>query len=100
MSAERMDQPDQPERKEAPRGDQGPEPAPMTLLPRVPLSDSGCPGGNPGRVDVTGLMPEGIRIDPDITEGHPGYDESGDSEIVPSECLAGRATAAGEGGAG
>jgi len=28
-------------------------------------------------------MPEGIRVDPDITEGHPGYQESGDSEIIP-----------------
>jgi hypothetical protein len=29
-------------------------------------------------------MPEGIRIDPDITEGHPGYEESGSSEITPA----------------
>jgi hypothetical protein len=29
-------------------------------------------------------MPQGIRIDPDIMEGHPGYEESGDSEIIPS----------------
>ncbi len=42
-----------------------------------------------GRVDVTGIMPEGIRIDPDITEGHPGYQESGDSEIIPNERLTG-----------
>ena len=38
-----------------------------------------------GWVDVTGIMPEGIRIDPDITEGHPGYEESGESEIIPTE---------------
>jgi hypothetical protein len=72
----------------------------MALLPGVPLSDSGQPGGNPGRVDVTGIMPEGIRIDPDLTEGHPGYEESGDSEIIPAERLAKGATASEEGGAG
>jgi hypothetical protein len=30
-------------------------------------------------------MPEDVRIDPDITEGHPGYQESGDSEMIPTE---------------
>jgi hypothetical protein len=72
----------------------------MALLSGVPLSDSGQPGGNPGRVDVTGIMPEGIRIDLDITEGHPGYDESGNSEIIPPERLAGGATAAQRGWGG
>jgi hypothetical protein len=72
----------------------------MAWLPGVPLSDSGQPGGNPGRVDGTGIVPEGICIDPDITEGHPGYAESGDSEIIPPERLAGGATAAQESGAG
>jgi hypothetical protein len=42
-------------------------------------------------------MPEGIRIDPDITEGHPGYEESGDSEIIPPERLAGGGSAAEKG---
>jgi hypothetical protein len=32
-------------------------------------------------------MPEGIRVDRDITEGHPGYQESGESEIIPTERL-------------
>ncbi len=41
-----------------------------------PPCDSGC-------VDVTGIAPDNIRVDPDITEGHPGYAESGDSEIIP-----------------
>ena len=45
---------------------------------------AGEPGGGQGRVDVTGIMPEGIRVDPDITEGRPGYQESGDSEIIPT----------------
>jgi hypothetical protein len=54
------------------------------------------PAGGPGRVDVTGIMPEGIRIDPNITEGHPGYEESGDSEIIPLERLGGGEGAGGE----
>ena len=45
------------------------------------------PPGGQGHVDVTGIVPEGIHIDPDITEGHPGYEESGDSEIIPLEPL-------------
>ncbi len=100
MSAERRDQPQQPEQKEGPRGDQGPRHAPMALLPGVPAPASGQPGGTPGGVDITGLMPQGIRIDPDITEGHPGYDESGHSEIIPPERLAGGATVGEGGGAG
>jgi hypothetical protein len=32
-------------------------------------------------------MPEGIRADPNLTEGHPGYQESGDSELIPTEDL-------------
>jgi|SRR6516164_689552 len=92
MSAERIDQPHQPEPKEALPGNEGPTPPPMALLPSVSLSDSGIPGGNPGRVDVTGIMPDDIRVDPNITEGHPGYEESGDSEIIPPERLAGGGT--------
>jgi hypothetical protein len=48
---------------------------------------TGQPGEGQGRVDVTGIVPEGIRVDPDVTEGHPGYEESGDSEIIPTERL-------------
>jgi hypothetical protein len=51
------------------------------LLEEHPIDQSGQPGGGKGRVDVTGLTPEGVHVDPDITEGHPGYEESGDSEI-------------------
>jgi hypothetical protein len=56
----------------------------------VPYSDSGQPGpgSGQGRVDIIGIVPEGIRIDLDLTEGHPGYDESGDSEIIPPERMA------------
>ena len=48
-------------------------------------SDSGRPedGSGKGRRDVTGVMPDNIRVDPNITEGHPGYQESGESEIIP-----------------
>lgn len=49
-------------------------------------------GITPGTVEITGIVPEGIHIDPDITEGHPGYEESGDSEIIPPERLARRET--------
>jgi hypothetical protein len=48
-------------------------------------AESGQPGGGRGRVDITGIIPEGIRVDPDLTEGHPGYEESGESEIIPTE---------------
>jgi len=47
--------------------------------------ESGLPGGGQGRTDVTGIVPDGVRIDPDLTEGHPGYEESGDSEIIPAK---------------
>lgn len=36
---------------------------------------------SPGSVDVTGIVPEDVHVDPDITEGHPGYEESGSSEL-------------------
>lgn len=38
-----------------------------------------------GRVDIIGTTKQDIRIDPNLTEGHPGYEESGDSEIHPAE---------------
>jgi hypothetical protein len=55
-----------------------------TENPRLPAgSDSGQPGGGAGRIDIVGKISDGVRIDPDVTEGHPGYEESGSSEIVP-----------------
>jgi len=48
-------------------------------------NDSGQPGGVVGRTDRTGTMPGNVRIDPNITEGHPGYQESGGSEITPTD---------------
>lgn len=51
------------------------------------------PGSGPyaeavGRVDITGIVPEGVHVDPLITEGHVGYEESGESEIIPTQRLA------------
>jgi hypothetical protein len=34
-------------------------------------------------VDRTGIVAGNVRIDPDLTEGHPGYEVSGGSEIIP-----------------
>jgi hypothetical protein len=28
-------------------------------------------------------LPDDVHVDPDITEGHPGYEESGRSDIKP-----------------
>jgi len=56
--------------------------------------DTGQPGGGQGRVDITGTMPEGIRVDPDLTEGHPGYQEGGTSEIIPASARGGEADSA------
>jgi hypothetical protein len=60
-------------------------PAPKGPLQGAKPAETGQPGGGRGRVDVTGIMPAGIRVDPDLTEGHPGYEESGNSETIPTE---------------
>jgi hypothetical protein len=64
-----------------------PRPKAGQAIGHVP--DVGQPGGGKGRVDVTGIAPEGIRVDPNVTEGHPGYQESGSSEVIPPERLSG-----------
>ena len=46
-----------------------------------PNPECGEPGGGRGRVDIVGRRPKGIRVDPNFMEGHPGYEESGNSEI-------------------
>ncbi len=73
----------------------------MTATPNDPRrQDPGKDSGRPqddsgvGRRDVTGRMPENVRVDPNITEGHPGYQESGSSEIIPDERI--RGSTAGE----
>ncbi len=64
------------------------------LLKGTPQPETGQPGGGRGRVDITGIVPEDIYVDPDLTEGHPGYEESGESQIIPPDRLAGGETAA------
>ncbi len=49
--------------------------------PGQPETESGQPGGGVGRIEVTGIVPDEIQVDPDLTEGHPGYEESGDSGL-------------------
>jgi hypothetical protein len=65
-----------------------------TEQPRRGGAASGRPedGSGEGRKEVTGIMPPGIRVDPDITEGHPGYDESGSSELRPPSQPSGSGT--------
>jgi hypothetical protein len=46
-----------------------------------PRVECGQPGGGSGRTDVTSVIRDKIRVDPDTTEGHPGYEETGPSEI-------------------
>jgi hypothetical protein len=61
---------------------------PKKAPPEEQINQSGRPetGGGTGRVEYTGVVPDNVRVDPDITEGHPGYNESGDSELnLPKE---------------
>jgi hypothetical protein len=60
---------------------------PQTMPKEERDLNSGRPetGSGEGRKDITGIMPDNIHVDPDITEGHPGYQQSGDSEIIPNE---------------
>jgi protease I len=51
--------------------------------------DKGRPGGGAGRTDVTGIVPPDVHVDPNLTEGHPGYRESGGSELTPPDRLTG-----------
>jgi hypothetical protein len=50
---------------------------------QLPEKQNIQPPPDPNRVDVTGKVPEGVHPDPNITEGHPGYQESGSSELTP-----------------
>jgi hypothetical protein len=68
-----------------PKGSKNVGESPKALPKGKKLIDSGQPGGGQGRVDITGTMPEDIKVDPYITEGHVGYEESGDSEIIPPQ---------------
>jgi len=55
------------------------EPKPIA---NIAAERSGLPGGGAGRRDRVEPIPPGMRVDPDLTEGHPGYEESGGSEIM------------------
>jgi hypothetical protein len=48
-----------------------------------PAKLTGQPGGGAGRADRVGEVPGDTRVDPNLTERHPGYDETGPSEIIP-----------------
>ncbi|HVT28239.1 MAG TPA: hypothetical protein VHE81_09525 [Lacipirellulaceae bacterium] len=52
------------------------KPSPAAALPHEP-------GTLPASVDVVGVLPEDVHAEPEITEGHPGYEEAGASEIRP-----------------
>ena len=79
MTPGRTDQP-QPAAGQTPMPNQAPTnegaiPALTAPAQGMPPPDSGQPGGGRGRVDLTGIIPEDIHVDPDITEGHPGRGE-------------------------
>jgi hypothetical protein len=59
----------------------------LPVVSKEQPSESGYPGGGQGRRDVTGHLPENIHVDPYITEGQEGYEDSGSSEIIPTERL-------------
>jgi hypothetical protein len=52
--------------------------------------DTGRPGGGKGRTDrpIPADLPEGA-LDP-VSEGSPGYRDSGDSEVIPPDRLTGQ----------
>jgi hypothetical protein len=47
------------------------------MIPALPYE----PDVRPDAVDVVGIVPGDVYVDPELTEGHAGYEESGDSEI-------------------
>lgn len=61
----------------------------------VPLALGYQPRVLPNAVDVTGLVPDEVHVDPYITAGHPGYEESGESQIIPMDRLTGGQSSAG-----
>lgn len=46
------------------------------------------PKAAPGAVDIVGAVPPDVHVEEDITEGHPGYEESGRSEVIPPQRFA------------
>jgi hypothetical protein len=87
MTAKKPDQARNASGATQPAADAGVPPLPKALPKESEHPETDPFRAGRGCVDVMGIMPEGIRIDPDITEGHPGYEESGDSELIPTERL-------------
>jgi hypothetical protein len=64
--------------------------APRESAPVVPVKSRAEPvralsyqvGVASGSVDVTGVVPKDVYVDPEIMEGRPGYEESGSSELA------------------
>jgi hypothetical protein len=64
------------------------DPKPSRTPPQLTEQhDRGQPGGGQGRVDIAANIADDVRVDPNITEGHSGYDESGASEIHPLKAI-------------
>jgi hypothetical protein len=78
--------PKKPSQPKPSRKGQGKKQPSASLPPHIPgqgETESGQPGGGVGRIDITGVVPDVIEVDPDLTEGHPGYEDSGDSGLHP-----------------
>ncbi len=88
MTAKKGNETRPPEKPKAAGAGRDAHPARQQLPDKAPPGDAGPFRAGEGRVDVTGIMPEGVHVDPDITEGHPGYQQSGESEIIPNDRLA------------
>jgi hypothetical protein len=81
MSAKKRTKPATPKSKKSPTGKRQPLRQLKPLVPvGKPAGQRGTPTGAPGQVDVTFVPKEDIPIDPYITEGHRGYEETGPSE--------------------
>ena len=94
MTKKRVEQPKSTGRQQPPAAQTG-----SAAKPALPPATS-RPPCDPHCVDVTGKVPDDLRVDPDLTEGHPGYDESGVSEIIPPDRLAGQKAGEGKGRGG
>ena len=72
-------------REKKPRDTQGKGTAKTSEKRLTAQSDRGLPGEGHGRVDITGRVPDDVKVDPYVTEGHAGYEESGGSELRPAK---------------
>jgi hypothetical protein len=74
-------------REKKPRDTQSKSAAKTSEKRLTAQSDRGLPGEGQGRVDITGRVAQDVKVDPYVTEGHPGYEESGGSELRPAKRL-------------